>query len=183
MYCCGQVICRYWKEEFFSYFFLKPPTVTPLALCSSQENIFEKKLFFLNRKIISWGGGKKIIITAEKYWADSRSQNICSWSRKKVVGNQGEFTAPTFRLYKFICFICIYGLWAYIGRYVTYIRSQMSPRHMRFICMLQRKSIDTTIVYALPIYIYHACTFIYLPFHCCYYFFFFTLLGSTISVW
>ena len=42
------------ERRFFSFFFLKPPTVTPLDLCSSQETNFEGTVFFLNRKIISF---------------------------------------------------------------------------------------------------------------------------------
>ena len=48
------------KKKLFFVFFLKPLTVTPLALCSSQENIFEKNVFFLNRKIISFAEVRKI---------------------------------------------------------------------------------------------------------------------------
>ena len=49
------------KKKLFFVFFLKPPTVTPLALCSIQKNIFEKNVFFLNRKIISFAGRQKIL--------------------------------------------------------------------------------------------------------------------------
>ena len=57
----GKLFVVIGKKKLFSYFFLKPPTVTPLDLGSIQENIFEKNVFFLNRKIISFAGRRKIL--------------------------------------------------------------------------------------------------------------------------